>query len=220
MLRQHNKLKAQLLSVEGRPQKNASSQPGTRGRCPFIRGLPLNVRKWCPSRSASSTIEFSTTLDMTSTSTTTADMGTLRNVATALTAVDVTIAMRTEWLQSRRALESSAGQSAARRCPAQFDPQPTSPSTMAKLSQNCGWRTSGWHASWEALEETIEPSSSGYHSSSPTPLVGGSRSSLPTISMTGLTWSGCSKGTSRGLTSAPATHGTLANASRNQENLS
>ena len=46
-----------------------------RGRCPFIRGRPLEVRKWCPTRSASSTIEGSTTLDMTSTSTATADIG-------------------------------------------------------------------------------------------------------------------------------------------------
>ena len=140
---QHNKLKAQPLDVEGQPQKNMSSQPRTRGRCPFIRGRPLEERKWCPSKSASSTIEGSTTLDITSTSTATADMETLRNVATALTAVDVTIAMRTESLQSRRALESSAGQSAARRCPAHFDPRPASPSTMAKPSQNCGWGTSG-----------------------------------------------------------------------------
>ena len=41
---------------------------------------------------------------MTSTSTIAANMGKLRNVATALTAVDVTIVMRTEWLQSCWAL--------------------------------------------------------------------------------------------------------------------
>ena len=37
-------------------------------------------------------------LDMTSTSTAAADKGTLRNVATAPTTVDVMIATRTEWL--------------------------------------------------------------------------------------------------------------------------
>jgi hypothetical protein len=41
-------------------------------------------------------------LDMTSTSTAAADMGMPRNAATPLTAVDVTIATRTEWLQSHQ----------------------------------------------------------------------------------------------------------------------
>jgi len=68
-----------------------------RERCPFIRGRPLKVGKWCPSRSASSTIEDSTMPDMTSTSTAAADMETLRSVATALTVMDATIAMRTKW---------------------------------------------------------------------------------------------------------------------------
>jgi len=63
-------------------------------------------------------------LDMTSTSTAATNMGLPRNAATALTAVDVTIATRTEWLQSHQALESSAGQSTARRCQVHFDPQP------------------------------------------------------------------------------------------------
>ena len=64
----------------------------------FIRSRHLEVRKWYPCRSASSTIEGSTMLDMTSTSTAAADKGTLRNVATAPTTVDVMIATRTEWL--------------------------------------------------------------------------------------------------------------------------
>jgi len=62
----------------------------------FIRGYHLEARKRYPYRSASSIIEGSTMLDMTSTRTTAADMGTRRNVATALTVVDVMIAMRTE----------------------------------------------------------------------------------------------------------------------------
>ena len=80
--------------------------------------------------------------------------------------------------------------------------------------------TSGWHASWEVLEGMIKPSSDSCRSSSPTPLEGGSMSFLPTKSTTGLTWSGYSRGNSRGPTSALATHGTSASASRNQENLS
>ena len=183
-------------------------------------GPPPRGKKRYPSRNASSTIENSTTLDMTSTSTAAADMGTLRSMATAPTAVDIMTAMRTGWLQSHQALESSVEGSTACHCPAHFDPQPASPSTTAKLNQNCGWRTSGWPASWEATEETIGPSSGSYHSSSPTPLVDSSRSSLPTKSTTRLTWSGCSKGTSRGLTSALATRGISKNASRNRENLS
>ena len=124
--RPYNKPRAQPVDVEGRPQKNALSQPGTRGRHQFITGHPLEVGKWCPSRSASSTIEGNTTLDMTSTSTAAAGTGTSRNTATALTVVDVTIATRTRWLQSHQALESSAGQSAVRRYQGHSDPQPAS----------------------------------------------------------------------------------------------
>jgi len=105
-----------------------------RGRFPFIKDCPLEGKKRYPSRNTSLIIEDSTMLDMTSTSTATADMGMLRSVATVLTAVDVTTAMRTEWLQNHRALESSAGQSTARHCPAHFDPKPTSPSTTVKLN--------------------------------------------------------------------------------------
>jgi len=94
--RQHNKPKAQPLDVEGQLQKSASSQPETRGRCQFIKNHPLEVGKRRLSRSASSTIEGSTTHDMTSTSTTAADLGMRRNAVTAPTMVDVTIAPRTE----------------------------------------------------------------------------------------------------------------------------
>jgi len=83
---------------------------------------PPRGKKTMLARSASSTIEGSATLDMTSTSTITADTGTLRSEATTLTMADVTIATRTEWLQSRRVLESLAGRSAARHYKARFDP--------------------------------------------------------------------------------------------------
>jgi len=43
------------------------------------------------------------------------DTGTLKSEAIALTTADVTIGTRTEWIQSSRALESSIGQSTARR---------------------------------------------------------------------------------------------------------
>jgi hypothetical protein len=59
---------------------------------------PPQGKKTVPCKSASLTIEGSTMLDMTSTSTAATDTGTPRNEATTLTAMDVTIAMRTEWL--------------------------------------------------------------------------------------------------------------------------
>ena len=96
--RQPNKLRAQPLDVEGQPRRSASSRPETRGRYRFIRSRRLEARKQCPSRSASSTIEDSMTLDMTSTSIDAADTGTLRSGATVLTAADVTTVMRTGWL--------------------------------------------------------------------------------------------------------------------------
>jgi len=58
----------------------------------------LEARKWCPSRSASSTVEDSTTLDMTSIIIGGVDTRTPRSGATALTAADVMTAMRTDWL--------------------------------------------------------------------------------------------------------------------------
>jgi len=161
----------------GRPWRNVSSQPGTRGRCQFIKDHPLEEGKPRPSKSTSSRINGDMTLDTTSMSIATARMGMQRSAATVPTTVDDTTAMRTEWLQNHRALESSAEQSVACRCPARFDPSPASPNTMAKPSQSYGWQTSGWHASWEVPKETIEPSSANYRSFSPTPLADGSRSS-------------------------------------------
>ena len=160
------------------------------------------------------------TLDMTSTSIAAADMEMQRSAATGPTAADDTTAMKTEWLQNHRAFESLAEQFAACHCQARFDRQPTSPSTTAKPSQSCGWQTSGWHTSWEVHEETIEPSSANYRSSSLTLPADGSRNSTLTRSTTGPIWFGCSKETSRGPTYTPAIHGTSASASRNQENLS
>jgi len=49
-----------------------------------------------------------------------------------------TTATRTEWLQNHWALEASAEQSAARRCPVRSDPRPALPNTMVKPSPSCG----------------------------------------------------------------------------------
>ena len=131
-----------------------------------------------------------------------------------------TTATRTEWLQNRWALESSAEQSAARHCQTRFDPRPALLNITVKQNQSYGWQTSGWPASWEVLEETIEPSSANYRSISPIPLADGSRSSQPTRSMTGPIWSEYSKATFKGPTYDPATHVTSVSASKNQEKLS
>ena len=104
--------------------------------------------------------------------------------------------------------------------PSPSDPRPASPNTTAKPSQSYGWWIFGWHATWEAPEGTIEPSFGSFCFSSPTLLAGGSRNSRPTKSTTRPIWSGCSRETSRGPTSASAIHGTLASVSRNLENLS
>jgi hypothetical protein len=118
----------------GLPQRNMSSRPETRGKYRFIKGHPLEEGKPRPSKSTPSMINGNTTLDMTSTSIAAVGMGTQRSAATAPTAADVTTTTRTEWLQSHRALESSAEQSAARRCPVRFDLRLASPNTMAKPS--------------------------------------------------------------------------------------
>ena len=157
---------------------------------------------------------------MTSTSIAATGMGTQRSTAKAPTVADNTTATKIEWLKNHRALESSAEQSTAHRCQARVDPQPASPNTTVKPNQNCGWRTSGWPASWEVLEETIEPSFANYCSSSPTPPADGLRNSPLTRSTIGPIWYGCSKETSRGPTYDPAIHRTSTSASRNQENLS
>ena len=101
-------------------------------------GPPPRGRNTMPSKSASSIINGDTTLDMTSMSIAAAGMGMQRSAATAPTAVDDTIATKTEWLQNHRALESSAEQSAARRCPVRSDPRPALPNTMVKPSPSCG----------------------------------------------------------------------------------
>ena len=103
-----------------------------------MRNHSLEEGKQYPSRSASSTIEGSTTLDMTSMSITAADTGTRRNVATTLTMVGVTTVTKTECHRNCQAVESLAEQYAAHRCQACFDPQPESPSTLAKPSRSCG----------------------------------------------------------------------------------
>jgi hypothetical protein len=70
--------------------------------------------------------------------------GTRKSEVTAPIAAGGTTAMRNEWPQSLQALGCSAGRSAARRCPARFDPRPALQSTTARLSQSCGWQISGW----------------------------------------------------------------------------
>ena len=157
------------------------------------------------------------TLDTISTSIDAASTVTLRNGAIAPTVVDAMTATRTRWLQSLQALESLVERFIVHRYRARSDPQLASPSTTAKLSQNYGWRISGWHASWEALKGTIEPSSGSFHFSYPTLLVGILRKIKST---TRPIWSGCSREISRGPTSALAICGTSASASRNLENLS
>ena len=218
--RRPNKPKARLLGVKGQPRKNMSSQPETRGRCRSIKDHPLEEEKPCPSKSASSIINGDMTLDMTPMSIAAAGMGMRRSTATAPTAVDDTTATRTEWRQNCRALESSAEQSAARQCQTHFNPRPALLNITTKRSQSCGWQTSDWHASWEVLEETIEPSSANYHSFSLIPLADGSRSSQPTRSIIGPIWSEYLKATLKGPTYDLAIHGTSASASKNQEKLS
>ena len=180
--RQLSKPRAQPLDVEGQSRRNTSSQPETKGRCRSIKDHPLEEEKRRPSKSTSSIINGDTSLDMTSTSIVAVDMGMQRSAATAPTAADDTIATKTGWPQNHQALESSVEQCAARHCQTRFDPRPALPNTTAKPSQSCGWQTSGLHASWEVLEETIEPSSTNYRSFSSTPLADGSRNSLPTRS--------------------------------------
>ena len=89
-----------------------------RWRCQFIRSHHLEARRRCPFSSASSTIDDRVTLDMTLMSIDAVDTVTLRRRDTVPTVADVTTVTRTEWLPSRWALESSAGQSAARHCQA------------------------------------------------------------------------------------------------------
>ena len=174
---QPSKIRAQPLDVEEQPQKSAPSQPETRERYQSTRSHHLEARRRCPFRNTSSTIEEHATLALILTSIDAVNTVTLRNGVTAPTTADIMTVTRTEWLPSRWALESLAGQSTACHCQAHSSLRPALPSTTAKPSQNCGWQTSGWHASWEAPEETIEPSSDSSRSSSPTPLEDGSWSS-------------------------------------------
>ena len=69
-----------------------------RGKCRFTRSHHLEARKRCRSRSVSSTIEGLMTLDMTSTSIDATNTRMLRSEATAPTAANATIVMRTGWL--------------------------------------------------------------------------------------------------------------------------
>jgi len=130
--RRPNKPKSRLLGVEGQQWRNVSNKPETRGRCRSIKDHPLEEEKPCPSKSASSIINGDSMLDMTSMSITTAHTGMQRSAAIAPTAADDTTATRTEWLQNRRALESSAVQSTALHCQTRFDPRPALLNITAK----------------------------------------------------------------------------------------
>ena len=208
------------IDTEGKPRRSAPSQLEMREKYRSTRSHLLEARRQCQSMSASSTIKGLTTLVMTSTNTDAAIMETLKSEAMVLIVADATTAAMTRWLQSRRAIESLVGQSTTRHYLAHSDTQPVSPSIMARPNRNYGWQISDWHASWEVLKETIEPSSNNSHFSSPTPLPDGSRNSRTTKSTTGPIWSEYSRETSRGPTSASATHGTSASASKSLESPS
>ena len=143
--RQFSKQKAQPHDIEGQVPKSAMSQPKTKRRCQSISNrLPEGER---PRSSSPSTTNNDTTRDATSTRIVAIDMETQRSAVTAPIAAGGTTAMRTGWPQSHQARGCSAGQSAARHCPAHSDPRPALQSTTAKPSQSCGWRILGWPVS-------------------------------------------------------------------------
>ena len=197
-----------------------TSRSETKGRRRSISNRHFEERRRRLSKTTPSTISGDTTRDTTSTSIIAVGTRMQRSAVTAPTAADDTTATRTEWPQNHRAVMCSAERFAACCYPARFDHRLALLNTMAKPSQSCGWQISDWPVSWEALEGTIGPLFNSCHSSSPTPPADGSRNSLPTRSMIGLIWSGCSKATSKEPTYDPAIHGTSASASRNQEKLS
>jgi len=140
--RQFSRPRARPLDVEEQPQRSVMSQPRTKRRCRSISSHPLKGRRQHSSSTTPSTISDDTTLDTTSTRIVVVDIGTQKSAVTAPTVAGDTTATRTGWPRSRQALRCSADQSAARRCPARFDPRPASLSTMARPSQSCGWQTS------------------------------------------------------------------------------
>ena len=107
-------------------------------RCRSISSRPLEGRRQHSSSTTPSTISDDTTHDTTSTRIVVVDMGTQKNTVTAPTAVGDTTATRTGWPRNRRALRSSAEQSAVRRCPSRFDPRLASLNTTVKPSQSYG----------------------------------------------------------------------------------
>jgi len=104
---------------------------------------PLEERRQRLCKTTQSIISGDTMHDTTSMSIVADDMGMQRSAVTAPTAAGDMTATRTGWPQNHRALACSAERSAARRCPARFDPRPALLNTTAKLSQSCGWQTSG-----------------------------------------------------------------------------
>jgi len=96
-------------------------RPRTKRRYRSTSSRLLERRGQHLSSTTPSIINGDTTHDATSTSIVAVDMGMQRSTVTAPTAEGDTTAMKTGWPQNRRALECSAEQSAARRCPARFD---------------------------------------------------------------------------------------------------
>ena len=143
--RQFSKQRARPPDVEGQLLKNAMSQPKTKRRCRSISSHPLEGKR--PRSSSPSTTNVYTTRDATSTRIVAVGMGTRKNAVTVPTAAGDTTATRTGWPQNHQAHGCSAGQSAARRCPARSDRRPALQSTTARPNQSCGWRISGWPVS-------------------------------------------------------------------------
>ena len=128
--RQFSKLRARLLDVEEQPRRGVTSRFEMKRRCQSISSRPLEERRKCQSKTTSSIINDDTTHDTTSTNIVAVDTGMQRSAVTAPTVAGDTTATRTGWPQNHRALECSAERSAARRCPARFDP----PTIIAKCN--------------------------------------------------------------------------------------
>jgi len=138
---QFSRPRARPLDVEERPQKSVMSQSTTKRRCQSISSHPLKGKR--PRSSSQSTTNDDRTHDATLTSIVTIGTGTQKSAVTVPTAAGGTTAMRTGWPRNHRACGCSVGQSAARRCPAHFDPRPALQNTTTRPSQSCGWQISG-----------------------------------------------------------------------------
>ena len=140
--RQFSRPRAQPLDVKEQPRRSVRSRPRTKRRCRSISSCPLEGKRQHSSSATPSTTNDDTTHDATSTRIIAVGMGTQKSAVTAPTAAGDTTATRTGWPRNHRALGCSAEQSAARRCPARFDPRPASLNTTVRPSQSYGWQTS------------------------------------------------------------------------------